>query len=108
MNEKNLQLFRILTAKFEYEHMFYSFIDDDDPIFQFIVEWGKSQPNEIIPLLLGNIEEDPSWSWTVALHKIVGDNSPVIPDEEAGRSEYIMKAWLDWGRVNGYLKDKTC
>lgn len=107
MNEKNIELFKMLAARYDEQHRYYSFVNFDHPIYKFIVQLGKNYPDEIIPVLLNIIEGDYSWNWGAALFDIVGNKCPFIPAEESGRAEYIRRAWLDWGQANGYLKDKT-
>lgn len=52
-----------------------------------------------VPLILAELEReagDPDhWGW--ALHAITGDDP--IPEEAAGDTVQIARAWLDWGRA---------
>ena len=102
MNDKEIQLLEILVKYFEQDTIFSSRIERNHPYFKTIVAWGKARPNDIIPWLLNHSCEN--WHWTHALWEIVGhETGPHIPEEYAGRGDFIVPAWLDWGKANGYL-----
>ena len=52
-----------------------------------------------IPRLLEDLEKGPS-HWGLALYAITGENP--VSDEDAGNLGRITKAWVAWGRENGY------
>lgn len=65
------------------------------PAYQQIIGMGK----EVIPLLLKEVEQKSGrWFWAL---KAITRQDPV-PLEYQGNTEYMIKAWLDWGRNNGY------
>lgn len=59
---------------------------------------GVGEP--AIPFLLDALE-NKSGLWFPALISITGEN-PSTPDM-AGNNSLMKEAWLDWGRVNGYI-----
>lgn len=88
--------------RWEEETMFLSSPEHDNRNYRAIIAWGKNRPDEFIPFLLDAIQEN--WHWCGALWEIVGEgNGPHIPEEHAGRSSFIVPAWLAWGKANGYL-----
>jgi len=66
------------------------------PAYQQIIGMGPI----VIPLILAEMEKRPEhWFW--ALKSITGEN-PVLP-EHRGRVKEMTKAWLNWGREQGYI-----
>jgi hypothetical protein len=53
-----------------------------------------------VPLLLQAITSTP-YHWDIALASITGKNP--VPQDERGDMAKVSKAWLDWGRSNGYI-----
>jgi hypothetical protein len=67
------------------------------PVYQELVAQGEP----VVPLILAELEREPSVSWITVLAAITGEN-PVRP-ELAGRVDAMARAWLDWGRQRGYV-----
>lgn len=102
MNDKELQLLKMIIEKFEWETMFLSSIEIDHPYYRAVVTWGKERPKDVIPYLLAHL--DCNWHWAIALEEIVGkENAPKIPEEDSGRGDRITELWLEWGLTHGYL-----
>lgn len=91
--------FRKLVEVWQSERPPSSFLRDlvAHPAYQQIIGLGRPA----IPLLLKELERNPDW-WFYALGMITGA-SPHIPEENAGRLNYIAKIWLEWGRKHGYI-----
>lgn len=67
-----------------------------NPAYQQIIGMGRSA----IPLILAEMEVTPGhWFW--ALKSITGED-PVLP-EQRGRIKEMTKAWLNWGKEQGYI-----
>lgn len=65
--------------------------------YQQIIGIGK----EAIPLILNEMVKKPGhWFW--ALNAITGVNP--ISQEKEGKIKEMTKAWLNWGRQEGYIK----
>ncbi len=65
------------------------------PSYQRIIGMGP----DVVPLLLKELERKPGhWFW--ALHAITGAN-PVLPENQ-GKLKEMAKAWIDWGKKQGY------
>jgi hypothetical protein len=65
------------------------------PAYQQIIEMGEA----VIPLLLKEVEKK-SGQWFMALKAITGEDP--VPTEFRGRTQEMVKAWLEWGRKKGY------
>ncbi len=66
------------------------------PAYQRIIGLGK----DVIPLILRELQDAPAeWFW--ALRALTGEE-PTTP-EMAGRRDEMAKAWLNWGKENGYI-----
>ncbi len=65
------------------------------PAYQQIIAMG----NTAIPLLLKELERKPA-QWFMALKAISGEDP--VPPEFRGRTQEMIKAWLEWGRIKGY------
>lgn len=66
------------------------------PAYQRIIGLGKS----VIPLILRELQDQPNeWFW--ALRALTGED-PTTP-EMSGKRKEIAKAWLNWGKENGYI-----
>lgn len=64
--------------------------------YQQIIGMGDSA----VPYLLKELKRKPDhWFW--ALHAITGHNP--VPDDKQGKTKDMAKAWLQWGRNNGYI-----
>ena len=68
----------------------------DHPVYRELVALGEPA----VPLILSELEREPSVSWFGLLTSITGEN-PVSP-ELAGRVAAMAGAWLEWGRRQGY------
>jgi hypothetical protein len=67
------------------------------PAYQQIIGMGPIA----IPLILSEINTKPGhWFW--ALKSITGED-PVLPSQR-GRIKEMVKAWLQWGKEQGYVK----
>ena len=53
-----------------------------------------------MPFIFSRLQEEPL-NWLDALHAIVDDNP--VPKELQGQIGEMTKAWLSWGRENGYI-----
>ena len=67
----------------------------EHPAYQKIVALGR----KAVPLILAELERRPS-HWFGALHEITGANP--VPSESRGKLDEMTKAWLKWGREQGY------
>jgi hypothetical protein len=65
------------------------------PAYQQIIGLGK----DAIPFLLKELEQK-SGRWFWALKSITREYP--VPQEHQGNTQYMIKAWLDWGRDHGY------
>ena len=65
------------------------------PAYQQIIGMGK----DIIPLLLREVERK-SGHWFWALKSITREDP--VPPEKRGRTKEMIKAWLEWGKSQGY------
>ena len=53
-----------------------------------------------IPMILEELQREPDqWSWAL---EAVTEANPV-PPESAGVVQSMAQAWVDWGRVEGYI-----
>jgi hypothetical protein len=65
------------------------------PAYQQIIGLGELA----VPLLLKELEQKSGrWFWAL---KAITREDPVAP-ESRGRTQEMVKAWLEWGRKNGY------
>ena len=56
---------------------------------------------KVVPLILVELQKETDhWFW--ALEAITGENP--VPKEDAGDVEASARAWIAWGKKNGYLK----
>ena len=56
---------------------------------------------KVVPLILVELQKEADhWFW--ALEAITGENP--VPKEDAGDVEASARAWIAWGKKNGYLK----
>jgi hypothetical protein len=66
------------------------------PAYQSIIGMGK----EVVPFLLRDLQQNQrEWFW--ALGHITQEN-PIKP-EDAGRTDRMIAAWVDWGKKKGVL-----
>ena len=63
--------------------------------YQRIIAMGEP----VVPLLLQRLAKKPD-HWFVALNAITGARP--VPPESHGRIKEMTRAWLDWGRQQGY------
>jgi hypothetical protein len=66
------------------------------PVYQELIGLGEPA----IPLILAEVEREPSVAWFIVLAAITGEDP--IPPALAGRVDAMAEAWLDWGRRRGY------
>lgn len=65
------------------------------PAYQRIIGMGA----DVVPFLLKDLEREPEhWFW--ALYSITGVNP--IPPKSEGKLEEMAKAWIEWGKKQGY------
>jgi hypothetical protein len=65
------------------------------PAYQMIIGMGP----EAVPLLLRELESNvDNWFWAL---RAITEEDPV-PASARGDGEAMAKAWLDWGRDQGY------
>ena len=67
------------------------------PAYQQIIQMGQAA----VPLLLAELQREPDF-WFTALHAITGANP--APPEAAGKVKQTARAWMEWGRENGYIQ----
>lgn len=102
MDDLFVRLLKLLRNRFYYDTAFQSRVSIDHPYFKTIVHLGQLKPKVVIPFLLKSLKDD--FHWTIALEMIIGEEkAPHIPEEYAGRIDYINNLWLDWGRAQGYI-----
>jgi hypothetical protein len=66
------------------------------PAYQRIIGLGK----DVIPFILRELQDEPSeWFW--ALRALTGEDPTT--EDMAGNREKLAKAWLNWGKENGYI-----
>ena len=54
----------------------------------------------VVPLILEELQREPDqWFW--ALEAITEENP--VPPEAAGVVKLMARAWIDWGREQGYI-----
>lgn len=59
---------------------------------------GMGMP--VVPLILEERQREPDqWFW--ALESITGENP--VPPESAGIVKLMARAWIEWGREQGYI-----
>lgn len=66
------------------------------PAYQQIIGMGEAA----IPLLLRELEKK-SGRWFWALKSITREDP--VPSEHRGKTQQMIKAWLDWGKQKGYV-----
>lgn len=66
------------------------------PAYQQIIAMGEP----CIPLLLRELSRG-SGRWFWALESITGENP--VPPEFQGKTKYMVRFWLDWGKEKGYI-----
>jgi hypothetical protein len=69
-----------------------------DPVYHELIALGEPA----VPLILSELEGQPSVSWFAALAEITGENP--VPPELSGHVAAMAGAWLEWGRRQGYLE----
>lgn len=67
------------------------------PAYQQIVGMGPA----VISSLLLELKKDPDY-WFEALKAITGIDP--VAENDMGNLSKMVESWLDWGRVNGYIK----
>lgn len=67
------------------------------PAYQAIIELGW----EVVPFVLGALEQDEPDFWGPALHQLTGEEPP-LPEGAAGNLEAIAQAWLELARKRGW------
>jgi transcriptional regulator with GAF, ATPase, and Fis domain len=67
------------------------------PAYQQIIGMGEAA----IPLLLRELEQ-ASGRWFWALRSITGEDP--IPEEQRGKTEEMITAWINWGAEKGYIE----
>src|SRR5438552_16057230 len=67
-------------------------------VYQELIELGEPA----LPLILRELEREPSVSWFGPLAAITCENP--VPAELAGQVEAMTEAWLEWGRRQGDLE----
>ena len=65
------------------------------PAYRQIIALG----DPAVPLLLAELERDPDW-WFAALKAITGADP--VPAASRGKLSEMARAWLEWGRAQGY------
>jgi hypothetical protein len=65
------------------------------PAYREIIDLG----DQVVPLLLRELQDRPNL-WFTALTQITGANP--VQDKERGQIEKMRKAWLRWGKEQGF------
>ena len=93
------QRFYVLSMRWKADTQYLSSINEMvlHPAYQQIVGMGPAA----IPILLLELKSEPDY-WFEALKAITGVN-PVV-ENDMGDLSKMVESWLDWGRVNGYIK----
>lgn len=93
------QRFYFLSMRWKADTQYLSSINEMvlHPAYQQIVGMGPAA----IFLLLLELKKDPDY-WFEALKAITGID-PVV-ENDMGNLSKMVESWLDWGRVNGYIK----
>jgi hypothetical protein len=66
------------------------------PAYQRIIGLGK----DVIPFILRELQDEPSeWFW--ALRALTGEDPTT--KSMAGNRDKMAKAWINWGKENGYI-----
>ncbi|MEX2119209.1 MAG: type II toxin-antitoxin system ParD family antitoxin [Pirellulales bacterium] len=96
--QKTKQTFEALSKEWKAQTRFMSSFTDMAmlPTYQRIIGLGPVA----VPWLLQELENDPDY-WFSALEAITGENP--VPEELRGNLEGMAAAWLEWGRVHGYV-----
>lgn len=71
---------------------FYSYTVMENPDFRAIVNGGTV----VIPYILKQLQEQPSFSLIAALHEI--KPSIEVPKTTCGKLNEVTKFWVDWGK----------
>jgi hypothetical protein len=69
------------------------------PAYQQIIGMGEAA----IPLILEELYNGDCADWFWALTAISSENP--ITSEQAGDIKKMSEAWIEWGKLKGYLKD---
>jgi hypothetical protein len=91
--------FESLVKKWKEETVFASTILEmaTNPAYQQIIGMGPV----VIPLLLDRLAKElDHWFW--ALKAITGEDP--VPENSRGKLDQMAKAWLAWGKEEGYVK----
>lgn len=92
------QAFQVLVQRWRSDTTHFSSVSKAamHPAYQRIIGLGQ----RVVPLLLHELRERPDhWFW--ALRAITGQNPVAV--EHAGDVKEMTRAWLRWGRQNGYF-----
>ena len=73
----------------------------DHPAHKEIVEAGGI----VIKYILQDMQQVDPWHWFMALHLITGEH--IIKPEHRGMVQAMTDDWLEWGRENGHIPNKT-
>jgi hypothetical protein len=65
------------------------------PVYHELVALGEP----VVPLILRELERQPSASWFGLLAAITGEDP--VPPELAGHVAAMARVWLEWGRQHG-------
>ena len=90
--------FNVLAEKWYLETLHSSGYFDKilHPAYQRIIGLGKI----VIPFILNELKDHPGeWFW--ALRALTGEDPTTAAME--GKKDKIAKAWLNWGKQNGYI-----
>lgn len=69
------------------------------PAYRQIVDLGMPA----VPLILRELQIDPDDDWLDILAEIVGEDSPIIPQELEEKPQPKIDIWLEWGRSRGLI-----
>jgi transcriptional regulator with GAF, ATPase, and Fis domain len=98
--EKIEKKFSILVQQWQNETGFMSSTSEAviHPAYQRIIGMGE----EAIPLLLKELTK-ASGRWFWALKSITGEDP--VPKDQRGKTQLMIKAWIDWGKEKGYISE---
>ncbi len=91
------QRFRELASEWDEATAHLSSMNEasEHPAYQEIIRLGPA----VVPLLLQDMEANHT-HWFMALRALT--QSDPIPQSAAGNIPKMVRAWVDWGKANGY------
>jgi hypothetical protein len=102
VSQETATLFRRLVNKLRRETDHFSSMSRtiNHPAYQNIINLGSP----VIPLLLAELQRRPG-HWFAALQTLTQVNP--VPPASAGKIEEMARAWIEWGKTQGYIDDQA-